>query len=189
MTSLNQEAPPVEVKDSTQFFRFDPLPKSDTYVFTLVGFNYLESAPFNRTDEKTKQKTVVNGPGIEWFLGTKVGNKSFFVKTWPIYYSINDRANYTKWYTAFTGVAPTPKQRPGDCMGQAVLVPIQLQDKVSTKGTKYVATKVGAPTAVPSILQATIVPLDALKADFEQALAKSQGENRGGNIDGQSDPF
>jgi hypothetical protein len=173
MTALNQEAPPVEVKAQTNYFRFDPLPKSDTYLFTLVGFNYLESTPFNRTDEKTKQKTVEHGPGIEWFLGTMVKDKPYFIKTWPIYYSISDRANYTKWYKAFTGAAPTAKQRPSECLGKAVMVPVELVQKTSAKGTTYTAAKTGSPSPVPSMLEGSITPLSALKAAFEAALAKS----------------
>ena len=187
MSQLNQSAPPVEVKATANYFRFDPLPKSDTYVFTLVGYNYLESTPFNRTDEKTKAKTVVNGQGIEWFLGTMVDGKPYFVKTWPVFYSISDRANYSKWYKAMTGALPTPAQRPDDCLGKGVLVPVELVDKVSSKGTKYKATKVGAPSAVPSILAATVTKLKDLDKPFKEALAKSDQSATGGKADAGDD--
>lgn len=187
--SINQKAPPAEVKAQANFFRFEPLPKSDTYIFTVVAYNYLDSAPFTRTDQATKKQTIINGPGVELFLGTVVNGKSYFVKTWPIFYSINERSNYTKWYKALTGTLPTVKQNPDDLLGKAIMLPVELTEKVSKKGTKYMATRTGNPSPVPSMLAATVTPLATLKGPFDAAVKASEQKGDAGEQDGGNDPF
>ena len=192
MTALNTDAPPVEVKANTSYFRFEPIPASDSYVATLVGFNYLPEASFNRTDAKTKTKTVEVAPGVEFFFGVRVDGKNYFAKSWPKYYSISERAGYYAWYKALTGTAPTIKQRPSDMLGKAALVGIEVAEKVSSKGTKYKAVNIKTVGPVPKILAGTEIPLASFKADFDSALAKSnEKDGKAGGNAGQDEnvPF
>lgn len=187
MSQLNQSAPPVEVKATANYFRFDPLPKSDTYVFTIVGYNYNPQASFIRKDKATGQRSTELKPGIEWFLGTMVDGKAYFVKTWPVFYNIDPKSNYSLWYKVATGAFPKPDQKPDNCLGKGALVPVELTEKVSSRGTKYMATKVGAPSAVPSILAATVTKLKDLEKPFKEALAKSDQSATGGKADAGDD--
>jgi hypothetical protein len=184
--TINQEAPAPEVKSQQNFFRFEPVPKSDTYVATLVGTNYLAECQFNRTDDKTGAKSVETAAGIEFFFGLEVDGKIYFSKSWPKKYSIHEKAAYSQWVKALTGKAPTAKDRPVNAVGGHALVEIEVADKVSSKGTKYQAVNIKSVKPVPSVLAGAKVPLDRLKGPFEAALKASEqkANSKGADSDG-----
>jgi hypothetical protein len=175
MTALNQSAPPAAAAAGGDIIRFDPFPKADTYVATVVGYNYIPDHAFERTDDDGKPYTK-NAPAVEFFIGAVIDGKPYFTKTWPQQYSISDRANYSKWYNAATGAMPVAGSKVDDIIGKAVLAEILVEKKTSKKGKEYTATKVKSVAKVPSILAATAVPLDKLRADFDKALAAAGDE-------------
>lgn len=179
MSILNQEAPPPEVK-AQNHLRFEPIPKSDTYVGTLVGTNYLPEVQFPRTDDDGV-KTIEIAPGIEFFFGVEIDGKAYFTRSWPKKYSIHKKASYYQWFEAITGRAPEVKDRPVTAVGGHALIEIAVTDKVGSKGTAYKAVNIKSVKPVPGILSPNKIPLDKLKPAFEAALAKSS-EKKDGDV-------
>lgn len=176
MTTLNQEAPPAAApKTGNDFIKFDPFPKSDSYVLTVTSFNYIPDHPFERTDDQGKDFTVIK-PAVELFLGAVIDGKALFVKSWPQAYSLHEKANYAKYYQAATGAAPVPGSNVSDMVGKALLVEVEVENKVSKKGTKYTVNKIKSVTKVPSVLAATATPVDKLKPALEAILAGKEDE-------------
>jgi hypothetical protein len=173
MSTLNQEAPPAPVSNSQDFVHFTPLPSEDSYVATVVAFNYIPEHTFERTDKATGAKRQEVKPAIELFFGTMVDGKPYFVKTYPQQYSINEKSNYAAWYAVTTGALPTAKQRPSDMLGKLALLDIELKAKTSRTGKNYTATKIANIGKVPKALVGTATPLDKLKLAFDAALKKS----------------
>lgn len=170
--TLNQDAPPAPVSNTQDFIRFEPFPATDSYVLTLVGYNYIASYPFEREDDNGRKFTK-EAPAIEFFWGGMVDGKAYFTKSWPTAYSIHEKANYGKTYTAITGKVPDAKQRPNDMLGGHALVQLRLEQKKSKKGKEYTAVKIVSVGAVPKILLPTATKLADLKPAFDAALAKS----------------
>lgn len=177
MSILNQEAPPAEAPKSGEFIKLDPFPKSDSYVLTVVAFNYIPEHDFERKDEKTGEEYIKKAPAIEFFFGALVDGKAFFVKSWPQMYSLSERANYYKWYEAATGKPPTAGTKPNDTVGKYVLGTLKVEDKKSQKGTAYRVTTIKAIAPVPSILASAGVPLAQLRPALDAALA-AQGDKK-----------
>lgn len=176
---LNQSAPPAEAPQSKDFVKLEVFPKSDSYVLTVAGFNFIASHPFKRRDDKTGEEYTKNGPALELYFGTiltddKGSRRAYFVKTWPQAYSLNEKANYYKWYEAATGKAPVAGTKPDDMLGKAILGDVRVEDKKSLKGTAYRVSSLKSIGKVPSILAATIVPLKDLQGPFNEALAAEQ---------------
>ena len=184
--TLNNEAPPAPTATSKDFLSFPAFPASDSYVLTLVAFHYIASYLFERTDDSGKPFTK-EAPAVEFFWGTEIDGKAYFVKSWPTAYSLHEKANYTKIYKAVTGNMPTAKQRPNDMLGKAALVEIKTEKKTSKKGKDYVATKIGSISSVPKVLANTAIPLDALKAKFDAALKAS--DQKADSKEGGNEPF
>lgn len=176
-TTLNS-APPAEApKGGVDYIRLPSFPKSDTYVTTVVGYNYIPAHPFKRKDETTGAEFIKEAPAIELFIGAEVDGKASLAKTWPQVYSLNERANYQKWYTAAVGKEAAAGSKPDDMVGKALLVEIEVEEKTSKKGTKYTVNRIGAVTKVPSILTATATPVAKLQPALAAALA---GDKEGG---------
>jgi hypothetical protein len=169
-TTLNA-APPAAAPKGGDFIKLPPFKKTDSYVATILGYNYIASHPFDRTDPVTKKDYVQEAPAIELFIGAIPDGEVALLKTWPQMYSINEKSNYAKWFAAATGVAPVAGSKPDELIGKAVLVEIEVSDKVGGKGTKYIANKVKSVSKVPSILAATITPLAKLQPALDAALA------------------
>ena len=173
--SLNQSAPAAEApKAGTDYVKLEPFPKSDTVVLTVVAYNYIEKCEFERTDDKGVKSTEIR-PGLEFYFGTLVGNKPYFVKPWPIAYSLHEKANYAKWYEAATGNVVKPGTKPDDMIGKFVLGNIKVESKVGQKGTAYKISKIATITPVPSILASTGTPLEVLRRELDKALAAQAG--------------
>lgn len=177
MSTLNQDAPPAEAPKggNADFIKLPAFPRSDSYVATITAINYIPSFPFDRTDEKTGQKSVVPGPGIEFFFGALVDGNVCFVKSWPKYYSVSDRAAYHKWYKAALGKAPVAGSKPSELIGSAVLLQLECKDKVGKKGTAYVTNNIVNVSSVPSVLKSVVTPLEKLLPTLQDVLA-GQGE-------------
>jgi hypothetical protein len=173
-TSLNQSAPPATQTATKDFVKLEVFPRSDTFVLTLCGFNYIPDHPFNRTDEKTGEKYIKVAAGIEFYYGALVDGKACFLKTWPQSYSLNEKANYAKWYAAAVGKAPVPGTNPSEMLGKHVLGEVEVEEKTGGRGTKYKVSVLKSVTKVPSILASTGTPLKDLSAAFEAALAKKE---------------
>src|SRR4051812_7532655 len=136
MNTLNQEAPPPPA-EKADIIRLDPFPRSDSYVLTVVAFNYIPEYDFEREDDATKEKYIKKAPAVELFLGGMVDGKPYFAKTWPQQYSLSDRANYRKQYEAATGKSPVAGSNPKDIVGKFVLCEIAVENKTSKKGKAY----------------------------------------------------
>jgi len=168
--SLNQDAPPPPAQ-AEDIIKFDPFPKSDSYVLTVTAFNYIPEYEFEREDEKTKEKYIKKAPAIELFLGTMIDGKTYFAKTWPQQYSLSDRANYYKQYSAACGKAPDKSSNVKDTLGKFVLCEIAVENKTSKKGKAYTVSKVKTVGKVPSILAATGTDIKALRPALDAILA------------------
>ena len=179
--TLNNEAPAAPMANMQDYVRLPAFPRSDSYVLTVVGTNYIASHPFNRKDDEGRESTVM-APAVELYFGGEVDGKPYFAKTWPQKYSWHEKSNLSKWYTAITGKSPDPvSARPKDLVGKPALVEIKVEKKKGAKsGKEYTATNVGTVAKVPSILAATATPLAKLEAPFAAALAASS-EKRDGN--------
>ena len=171
-TTLNQSAPAAQAPASKDFIKFEVFPKSDSYVLTCVGYNYHPDYPFKRTDEKTKEEYIKNGPGLEFFWGAIVNGVAYFCKTWPQSYSLNEKANYYKWYEAGVGKPPIAGTKADDMVGKFYLGVVKVEDKKSAKGTAYRVSTLKGVGPVPSILASAGTPLKDLLPAFEAALAK-----------------
>lgn len=174
MSTLNQSAPPATAPASKDFIKFEVFPKSDSYVLTVVGYNYIESHPFKRKDEKTGEEYTKNGPGIEFFWGALINGVAYFCKTWPQSYSLNEKSNYYKWYEAAIGSAPTPGSKVDNMLGKHVLGVVKVEDKKSAKGTAYQVSSLKSISPVPSILASAGTPLNDLLPAFNKALEAKQ---------------
>jgi hypothetical protein len=169
-TTLNA-APPAAAPKGGDFIKLPPFKKTDSYVATIVGGFHKDAHPFKKIDEKTGKEYTKIAPSIELYLGAIVDGEVALVTTWPKEYNIHEKANYCKWFTAATGSAPTTDSKPAELMGKALMVEIDVREKVSAKGTRYLANKIKSVSKVPSILASTITPLDKLQPAFDAAVA------------------
>lgn len=170
-----QEAPAAAAPKSTQdFFHLDPLPEDGQQILTIVAANYIkEHTQFNQT--KQVEETF---PAIEFYLGALFAGKPGFVKTWPIKYSIHEKARYSQYYRCALGKEPAAGSKPADLIGAGLTVTVKNEDKVSKKGTAYKRTRVEDVAAVHPKLKAEIAPVATLKPALEAALAAAKkGDN------------
>ena len=176
MSILNQEAPPApKPKETTDYIRFEPLPEAGPTIMTIVAFNFLPNYEFEKDDG-----TRYNADAIEFFFGTEVGGKAYFVKTWPKTYSINEKAFYHKLYKAALGKAPVAGSKPAEIIGQGVSLTIELENKKSKKGKEYTACKIkGDAMAVHPKLKGEVVPLATLRPALDKALSAAPEEQKG----------
>lgn len=168
------EAPPAPSTAQKDFGpRFDPLPGPDTYIFTVVAFDFIKN--YEQRDMTTGEVKIFDA--LQFFYGTKVGDKTYFLKPWPSKYSIHEKATYTKLYKAATGAAPLPGSNPKDMLGKGVTIEVENEDKVSKKGTKYTVSKAKNVGAVHAKLKGEIVALAELLPAFEAALTAKEDKN------------
>ena len=169
-----QEAPAAAAPKSNQdFVHLDPLPEDGQQILTIVATNYIkEHTQFNK--EKQIEETF---PAIEFYLGGMFGGKPGFVKTWPVKYSIHEKATYSKYYRAALGKEPNAGSKPSDLIGAGLTVTVKNEDKVSKKGTPYKRSRVGEVASVHPKLKGEIVAVATLKPALEAALAA--GKNKG----------
>lgn len=169
MTPLNQSAPPAEAPKG-DFLKLPPFPKSDTVVLTVVAYSYNEKTQFKRKDDDGVEYTETR-PGLEFYFGSVVGGKPYFLKPWPVAYSLHEKANYAKWYEAATGKTAAPGTNPSDMLGKHILGAVKVENKTGSKGTAYTISKLTTVSAVPSILANTGTPLEALLPELNKILA------------------
>lgn len=169
-----QEAPSaVAPKSNQDFFHLDPLPEDGQLILTVVATNYIkEHTQFNK--EKQVEETF---PAIEFYLGALFNGKPGFVKTWPVKYSIHEKATYSKYYRSALGKEPNAGSKPADLVGSGLTVTVKNEDKVSKKGTPYKRSRVGEVAAVHPKLKAEIVPVASLKPALEAALAAGKNKD------------
>jgi len=161
------EAPPAPSSTLKDFGpRFDPLPQSDTYIFTVVAFDFLKN--YEQRDLTTGEMKVFDA--LQFFYGTKIGGKTYFLKPWPTKYSIHEKANYTKIYKAAVGTPPPAGSNPKDMLGKGITIEVENEEKTSKKGTKYTVSKPKSITGVHAKLRGEIVPLAELETAFKAAL-------------------
>lgn len=172
--ALNQTAPAAEATKGADFVRLDPFPRSDSYVLTITAFNFIPSYPFKRKDDSGVEY-VKAAPAVEFFFGGMVDGKPYFAKTWPKQYSVSDRSTYYAIYNAAAGKPPEAGSNVADILGKFLLVPIEVENKKSSRGKAYTVSKVGDVSKVPSILANTGTPIEQLKPALDAALA-AQGE-------------
>lgn len=164
-------APSAALKDYGP--RFDPLPASGPQIMTIVAWDFLPKHEFK--DPTTG--TIKVADAVEPYYGTQIDGKTYFVRGRPMTYSLNEKANYLKIYTAATGKAPVPGSTPKDTLGKGVTVDVELTDKVSKKGKPYKSTKIKAVTPVHPKLQGEVVPLKTLAPLLEEALKKEEKDD------------
>lgn len=166
MSTLNQSAPPAAAPKS-DFIKLEPFPEAGPATLTIVAYNYIAVHEFeNDKGEK------YNGPALEFYLGAATPSGPRFLKTWPKSYSLRNNSFYYKLYKAAIGKEPAPGSKPEDILGKGVQGTIELKDKVSAKGTKYVACNVDPKSisAVHPKLLGDVTPLASLLPAFEAAL-------------------
>jgi hypothetical protein len=168
------EAPPAASTAQKDFGpRFDPLPGNDTYIFTVVAFDFIKN--YEQRDMTTGEMKVFDA--LQFFYGTKIDGKAYFLKPWPTKYSIHEKANYTKLFKAAVGNPPPAGSNPKEMLGKGVTIEVENEEKVSKKGTKYTISKAKNVTAVHAKLKGEIVPLAELLPAFEAALASKDDKN------------
>lgn len=168
--TLNQSAPPATAsKSGEDFIRLEPFPKSGSHVLTVTAYNYNPACEFKRTDDKGAESIEVR-PGLEFYFGTVIGGKPYFVKPWPVPYSLHEKANYAKWYEAATGKVAAPGTKADDMIGKHVLGAVKVENKTSKKGTAYSVTKLMTVSPVPDILAATGTDIKVLLPALQAAL-------------------
>ena len=166
-----QDAPPAEApKSANSFVHLDPLPESGPQVMTLVATNFIPD--YKDVDRNTGETRIY--AALELYWGLRFDGKSYFIKTWPMRYSINERANWAKVVKAMTGSLPETGSSPKDVLGKGAMLTIENAEKVSKKGTKYSVSQINGYSPVPKVLVASIAPLDQLLPDLEAALAATQ---------------
>lgn len=181
MSTATQEqaAPPITApKGGKDFVRFEPFPKNDSYILTILKYEYTASHPFERKDDKTGVVTVKNGPALELVFGAMVGNKAYFLKTWPAAYSMDKKAKFTAIYDAAIGRVPVPGDKADDLIGKQILGTVKVENKVSPKGTAYTVSKLASVSPVPSILAGTGADIKTLLPAFQAALAASGDQKK-----------
>ncbi len=174
MSTLNQEAPAATANKSEDYVRLEPFPKSDSHVLTICAFHYDPSVEFKRKDDDGNETTEVR-PGIDFYFGAMVGGKAYFVKPWPVPYSLHEKANYAKWYEAACGKAPAPGSNVKDMLGKHVLGAVKIEHKTSRKGKAYTVTKLASVNPVPSMFEGKGTDIKDLLPALQDAL-NNQGK-------------
>jgi hypothetical protein len=169
-TTLNA-APPAAAPKGGDFIKLPPFKKTDSYVATILGYNYIASYPFKRKDKKTGAEVIKHEPAVEIFIGALVDGEVALLKTWPQQYSIHEKSNYTNWFESSTGKTPVDGSLPDEMIGKAVLVEIDVKNRVGKAGTPYLDNRAVNISKVPTILASTITPIDKLKPALDAALA------------------
>lgn len=166
---INEQAPAAKApKQNGDFVRLEGIPESagDTLIMTAVAFNYIpEHTEFNK--EKKEEQVF---PAIEWFFGTQVNGKTYFVKTWPMRYSIHEKAKYTKYFKALTGKIPAPGSTFKDAIGGGVTATINSVQKQRKDGSSYLSTKIVDVAPVHPKLRGEIIPVATLRPLLDKAL-------------------
>lgn len=181
MTTPFQDAPPAEApKQNNQFFHFDPLPEAGPQVMTLVATNFIPE--YEHIDKTTGEKKVY--AAIELFWGLLNDRKPYFIKSWPVRYSINERANWAKIVKAMTGALPEAGSRPADFVGKGAMLTIENEDKVGQKGTKYTTSRIAGYSPIPKALLSSVAPINELLPALEKLLAEAdKGDDKGDDKD------
>jgi len=166
MSTLNQSAPPAAAPKS-DFIKLEPFPEAGPTTLTIVAYNYIANQEFERDDG-----SKYTAPALEFFFGATTAAGPRFVKMWPKSYSIRNNSFYYKLYKAALGKEPVPGTNPSDVIGKGIQGTVALEEKVSKKGTKYIACSVDpkSVTAVHPKLIGDITPLASLLPAFEAAL-------------------
>ena len=166
------EAPSAQAPAQQRDFgpRFDPMPKSETYIFTVVAYDFLPK--FEQKDPTTGETKIFDA--LQFYFGTIVDGKAYFLKPWPSKYSIHEKAGYTKLYRAIKGSAPLPGSNPKELLGGGITIEVNNEAKVSKKGTPYTASRAKSYAAVHPKLKGEIVSLNALEPAFKAALEASK---------------
>ena len=155
--------------------RFDHLPKSDAYICTVTAFEFIKN--FEQRDPTTGETKIFDA--LQFYLGTLVDGKAFFIKPWPMKYSIHEKAGYTKFYKAATGNPPVAGSNPKELLGKGVTVDVTNAEKVSKKGTKYTASQAKGYSSVHAKLKSEIAPLPVLVAALDKAFADAKNKDAG----------
>lgn len=161
-------APPAEQpKTGSDFIQLPPFPDSDTYVGCLVAANYIPD--YETQDRTTGEKKVFDA--VELYYGAIASDgKPYFVRTWPMRYSVSEKAKYATYIKAATGEFPEAKSQPSDFFGKPVLLTIKTEEKKSRKGKLYTASTIDGIAPVPKSLKANAPDGKALQAALEAAI-------------------
>ena len=182
--STLQSAPPAEAPKSAQeFFHLPAFPEAGPTVLTVISSNYIPDY-VNQFDDENKGAY----PAVEFFLGAETSKGIGLVKTYPMRYSLHEKAGYTKFYKLASGKAPAAGSKPDDIYGKGISANIVNEDKVSKKGKAYTRSSVKDYAAVHPKLVGEITPLAKLKPALDAALAKKDGDKEGGK-EGGNEPF
>ena len=176
MSNLNSAPPAVAPKQMNDMVFLPAFPAEGQQVLTIICHNYIASYtnPFAEPD-----KPAV--PAVEFYLGADTEAGVGLIKTYPITYSLHEKATYPKLYKMATGKEATAGSSPDDMNGHGLTGTITNEAKTSKKGKAYTRSKVGEFAAVHPKLKGEIAPLAKLKPLLEAALAVKP-EKDDGNV-------
>jgi hypothetical protein len=167
------KAPKAEApKGGDDFIHFPSFPESDTVVGTLVAYNFIKDF---KTKNKEGQDLVYDA--VELIYGAKTADEQvYFLKTYPMKYSVSEKAKYAKYCKAATGEWPEAGTTPDDFVGKPVLLTVKVEEKVSKKGKKYTASRLEGVTAVPKALKGNAPDAKVLLPQLEELVNKLQAD-------------
>lgn len=175
-------APPAEAPKSKDFFQLPAFPVEGPTVLTVVAYNFIPDY-VNPFDEEQKPAY----PAVELFLGAETEKGVGFVKTYPIRYSLNEKASYHKLYKLATGKVPSAGTKPDDMVGHGLTATITNESKTSKKGKQYTVSKVKDFGAVHPKLKGEIAPVKELLPKLKAVLASN--DDKAAEPDSNDNPF
>lgn len=170
------KAPPAPEPESNTgsqapFLKLDPPPESDAWPAVLVGYDYLEAY-----EQEFQGQKKVSDCVVLYFGGVYKDEQgivhTWLVKSWPMTYSVYEKARYARWIGAMTGAMPSGGTVPDDFIGGECLCEIEVVDKVSKKGTAYRAARLKNVSKLPSAMKGAVLgqaSLMELQGVLEQA--------------------
>jgi len=177
MSNTLQSAPPaVAPKQMNDFVFLPAFPVDGAQVLTVISHNYI---PEYKNPFAEEEKPAC--PAVEFYLGADTEAGIGLIKTFPITYSLHEKATYPKLYKMATGKECVAGSSPDDMNGHGLTGTITNVAKTSKKGKAYTASKVGEFAAVHPKLKGEIAPLAKLKPLLAAALT-AKVEKDDGNV-------